>query len=94
MVRKVSAPRYGFDNPCDRRQRDQMRIANAPIHSASGAEVCTVSGANGQTVNYAAAGSCVIDANEAGNAGYTAAPQVTATITANQAPAFVLTAPR
>jgi uncharacterized repeat protein (TIGR01451 family) len=44
-------------------------------------------------VTYAAAGSCVIDANQAGNADYTAAPQVTGTITVNQAPAFVLASP-
>jgi hypothetical protein len=39
--------------------------------------VCTVSGS---TVSYAAAGSCVIDANQAGNATYAAAPQVQQTI--------------
>jgi YVTN family beta-propeller protein len=54
---------------------------------------CNVSGTNGSTVNYTAAGSCVIDANQAGNANYTAAPPVTATITVNQAPAFVLDSP-
>jgi hypothetical protein len=31
-------------------------------------------------VNYLAAGSCVIDANQAGNATYAAAPQVQQTI--------------
>ena len=45
------------------------------------------------TVNYAAAGNCVIDANQAGNTDYTAAPKVTQTITVNQAPAFVLDSP-
>ena len=43
------------------------------VDPASGAGVCTVSGT---TVNYTAAGSCVIDANQAGNASYAAAPQV------------------
>jgi hypothetical protein len=38
--------------------------------------VCAVSGPNGSTVSYTAAGSCVIDANQAGNAKYAKAPQV------------------
>jgi hypothetical protein len=54
--------------------------------------VCNVSGANGDTVNYTAAGSCGIDANQAGNANYAAASQVQATVAvtahANQAPAI------
>jgi len=49
--------------------------------ASSGAGVCSVSGANGTTVSYLAAGSCVIDANQAGNANYQAAPQVPRTIT-------------
>ncbi len=48
------------------------------VDGASGPGVCHVSGS---TVTYAAAGSCVIDANQAGNAKYTAAPQVQRTIT-------------
>ena len=63
------------------------------VDPSSGVGVCTVSGTNGSTVTYTAAGSCVIDANQAGNAGYAAAPQVTQTITVNQAPAFVLDSP-
>ena len=43
------------------------------VDPASGPGVCTVSGT---TVTYTAAGSCVIDANQAGNASYAAAPQV------------------
>jgi hypothetical protein len=39
-----------------------------------------VSGTNGSTVNYLAAGSCVIDANQAGGGGYAAAAQVQQTI--------------
>ena len=38
---------------------------------------------SGSTVTYTAAGNCVIDANQAGNASYTAAPQVQRTITVN-----------
>jgi uncharacterized repeat protein (TIGR01451 family) len=63
------------------------------VDPSSGTGVCTVSGTNGTTVNYTAAGSCVIDANQAGNASYTAAPQVSQTITVNQAPAFVIDSP-
>ena len=51
------------------------------LDPTSGPEVCSVSGTNGTTVNYAAAGSCVIDANQAGNSTYAAAPQVQQTIT-------------
>jgi hypothetical protein len=46
------------------------------VDAISGAGVCSVSGAHGTTLHYAAAGNCVIDANQAGNANYTAAPQV------------------
>ena len=47
------------------------------VDPASGAKVCTVSGS---TVTYTAAGTCVIDANQAGNATWAAAPQVQRTI--------------
>jgi serine/threonine protein kinase len=62
--------------------------------ASSGAGVCSVSGANGTTVSYLAAGSCVIDANQAGNASYQAAPQIQRTITVNAAAqAISFTAP-
>jgi Protein kinase domain/Protein of unknown function (DUF3048) N-terminal domain/Protein of unknown function (DUF3048) C-terminal domain/IPT/TIG domain len=48
------------------------------VDPSSGPSVCRVSGT---TVTYAAAGSCVIDANQAGSARYAAAPQVQRTIT-------------
>ena len=60
------------------------------VDPASGTGVCAVTGT---TVAYTAAGDCVIDANQAGNANYAPAPQVTATITVDQAPAFVLDSP-
>ncbi len=63
------------------------------VDSTSGSGVCTVSGTNGTTVNYLAAGSCVIDANQAGNADYAAAPEVTQTITVTGGPAFVTDSP-
>ena len=50
------------------------------VDATSGAGVCNVSGTNGTAVNYTAAGSCVIDANQAGNSDYAAAPEVQATI--------------
>jgi trimeric autotransporter adhesin len=56
------------------------------VDASSGAGVCTVSGANGGTVNYLAAGSCVIDANQAAGNGYAAAPQVQQTITVSAGP--------
>ena len=46
------------------------------VDASSGAEVCNVSGTNGITVNYTAQGTCVIDANQAGNANYAAATEV------------------
>ena len=48
------------------------------VDASSGPGVCTVSGT---TVTYTAAGSCVIDANQAGAGIYAAAPQVQRTIT-------------
>ncbi|OIQ71040.1 hypothetical protein GALL_473470 [mine drainage metagenome] len=42
--------------------------------------VCTVGGTNGNTVTALTAGNCVIAANQASNANYTAAPQATQTI--------------
>src|SRR5262249_47744282 len=50
------------------------------VDSSSDPGVCSVSGTNGATVTYAAAGSCVIDANQDGNGTYAAAPQVQKTI--------------
>jgi hypothetical protein len=55
------------------------------VDPASGPEVCTVSGT---TVTYTAAGSCVIDANQAGTATYAAAPQVQQTITVIDIPQY------
>jgi hypothetical protein len=55
------------------------------VDSSGGPGVCAVSGPDGTTVTYTAPGACVIDANQAGNASYTAAPQVTGTITVGPA---------
>jgi hypothetical protein len=62
--------------------------------SSSPAGVCSVSGTNGATVRFAHAGSCVIDANQAGDADYTAAPQSQQTISvAQMAQSIIFTAP-
>ena len=53
------------------------------VDPSSGPGVCTVSGT---TVTYTAAGTCVIDANQAGNGTYAAAPQVQRTIAVNVIP--------
>ena len=58
------------------------RSGNPVVFSTSSPGVCTVSGA---TVSYAAAGQCVIDANQAGNGTYAAAPQVQQTVTVSSA---------
>jgi Bacterial Ig-like domain (group 3) len=54
------------------------------VDASSDAGACGVSGVNGKTVHYTAAGSCVIDANQAGSANYNAAPQVQRTIQVNK----------
>jgi hypothetical protein len=53
--------------------------------SSSPSDACSVSGTNGATVTFAHAGSCVIDANQAGNGTYSAAPQSQQTITVGKA---------
>ena len=58
------------------------RSGNPVVFSTSSPGVCTVSGA---TVSYAAAGQCVIDANQAGNGTYAAAPPVQQTVTVSSA---------
>ena len=50
------------------------------VDPSSGPGACAVSGS---TVTYAAIGTCVIDANQAGNGHYADAPQVQRTITVN-----------
>jgi hypothetical protein len=51
------------------------------VDVSSGAGVCSVSGTSGSTVSYLAAGTCVIDANQAGGGKYQDAPQVSQTVT-------------
>ena len=51
------------------------------IDGTSGAGVCNVTGTNGTTLNYTAPGTCKVDANQASDANYNAAPQVQRSIT-------------
>ena len=57
------------------------------IDATSGTGVCAVSGTDGTTVSYITVGNCVVDADQAGNADYLPAPEVTRTIGVVAAPA-------
>ena len=63
------------------------------VDASSGTGVCSVSGLDGATLSFDQQGSCVVDANQAGNTTYAAAPTVTGTITVGEAPAFTLDTP-
>ncbi len=63
------------------------------VDPSSGVGVCNVTGTDGTTIDYAQAGTCVIDANQEGGGGYAAAPTVAATITVDQVPAFTVDSP-
>jgi hypothetical protein len=54
------------------------------LDPASDPGVCALSGPNGSTASYADLGTCVIDANEAGNASYRAAPTMWVIISVGQ----------
>ncbi|MGI8751554.1 MAG: hypothetical protein ACR2MN_04455 [Acidimicrobiales bacterium] len=65
--------------------------SDMPVVFASGSPtVCTVSGS---TVTFASVGSCVIHANQAGTVNYTAAAQVSQTVTVNAAAPVPTTPP-
>ena len=51
------------------------------VDPSTTAGVCNVTGTNGATLNYTAAGTCKVDANQAGNATFAAAPQVQRSVT-------------
>ena len=55
------------------------------VDPSTTAGVCNVTGANGATLNYTAAGTCKVDANQAGNATFAAAPQVQRSVTVTTA---------
>jgi hypothetical protein len=71
----LSATGGGSGNPVD-----------FSVDRASDPGVCEVSGAHGTTVSYTASGRCVIDADQAGNAQYQAAPQAQQVITVSGIP--------
>jgi hypothetical protein len=50
------------------------------VDASSGVGVCTVSGTDGTKLKYNAAGTCVVDANQAGNSAYAPASQAQASI--------------
>ena len=63
-----------------------------PVTFSSGAPtVCSISGA---TVSFTGAGTCTIDANQAGNADYLSAPQVTQSFTVTPKPNDTKRSPR
>jgi hypothetical protein len=63
------------------------------VDPASGTDVCAISGVDATTLTYEEAGTCVVDADQAGDALHAAAPTVTASIEVEQAPAFTMDAP-
>ena len=63
------------------------------VDPTSGAGVCAVSGADGSTLTYSQPGVCVVDADQAGNTSYAAAPTVTVDIVVDEVPAFTAEAP-
>jgi alpha-tubulin suppressor-like RCC1 family protein len=58
---------------------------NAVTFTSTTTSICTVSGTNGVTVTPVAAGTCTIAADQAGNANYSAAAQLTQNITVAKA---------
>ena len=56
------------------------------VDSTSQPGVCSVSGTSGTTLTYNTLGTCVIDANQAGNSTYLPAPQVQVSIMVDAAP--------
>ena len=65
------------------------RLLGAP----SSAAVCATGGVDGATLSFTAAGTCVVDADQLGNASFAAAPTVSASIVVDQAPGFTAATP-
>ena len=59
------------------------------VDPSSGAGVCTTTGTDGATLTYTGVGTCVVDANQAGTADYTAAPQVTRSVAVGTIPQVI-----
>lgn len=60
---------------------------------ASSASTSATNGPNGATLQFTAAGICVVDADQAGTTSFAAAPTVSASIVVEQAPAFTAGTP-
>ena len=67
--RRRASPGSRTSSPSRQRCRPPAATATPvfSVNNSSGSGVCHVTGANGTTLNYTAAGSCVIDANQAGS---------------------------
>jgi len=59
---------------------------NAVTFSSGSTSVCTSSGTNGSVFTFIAVGTCIVDANQLGNANYNAATQVAQNVTVSGAP--------
>ena len=84
----------GSDVLCDRLPSGLTVALTVDPSTTNGA--CSLGGPDGDTVNYLHDGSCVLDANQAGDADYAASPQVQQTIDvgqATQAISFTSTSP-
>jgi serine/threonine-protein kinase len=78
-----TAPSSGTVNGSGHLEATGGGSGNPVVFSSASGKVCTVSG---NTVTYTGGGSCVVDANQAGNAEYAAAPEVRRAITISQLP--------
>jgi len=58
---------------------------NAVVFTSATTSVCTAGGTNGETLSFIGVGTCTINANQAGNATYAAAPQAATTFSIAQA---------
>ena len=63
------------------------------VDGTSGAGVCSTSGTNGSTLTYNHPGTCVVDADQAGNVNFAAAARVSRTITVTMASPTINTTP-
>jgi hypothetical protein len=63
---------------------------NPVTFAANPGTVCTATGTNGTTINNIGVGTCTVAANQAGNASYNAAPQVSQSFQVKPAPASVV----
>ncbi len=68
---------------------------NAVTFSSGSTSVCTSGGTNGSVFTFVGSGTCIVNANQLGNANYNAAPQVQQTfaVKKNQTISFTSTAP-